>query len=682
MKLKILAASIALISANLSAQTTTAYWDTSEYYKSRSLAPINADAAWARGFTGKGSTIAILDTGIDAKNTQFANRITLMKDFTGGNNMTDVIGHGTHVAGIAAAAHDGNGVEGVAFDANLIIGKVYNNTGLTTIPTILQALNWADVNNANVANLSSNITLPSQFTLQAKQIAPGIYTTIYTNSGALPSGLNVSQWAAAMPGQMVLVMAAGNDGAKTPGAQASLATATDTNGNLILGGRMLIAGNWNQQTNTIDPTSNQAGTLCAVAVNNVCKDKYTVSQFYLMAPGNAITSTVPTTLNNSGLMAMTGTSMSAPAISGAVAILHQEWPQLSGSAIVQLLLTTANKNLPNYDPTVMGQGLLDLNKATQPLGGLNIATKGNLANALLSTSPVTALISSTSGSASTTKISSVMMVDAIGRDYYTAGKNFTSTTSNPNGNFNVKQSAMPYTSRNNYSQINNYTDHISSRVGNVEMGLYIDNTLGNPSLAPVMADISYYHNLGSNTEAKFTVGSFSETNSWLGNSLTGYGTATGANSSLTSFVGAGITHNLDEINQVHASVMAGMTNTGASNGLVSSVGPIYSWTWNLGYEHKFDKENSVGFMAYQPPTIYSAQANGNIPVGLDTNYNIVTSGNIDLGGGVPEYRFGAYYKLNGKSGTNVLAFIENRQNVQGQEGVSSNVVGLLANARF
>lgn len=683
MKLKILAASIALISTNLSAQSTTAYWDTSEYYKSRTLAPINADAAWARGFTGKGSTIAILDTGIDLKNTDFANRITLTKDFTGGNNMTDVIGHGTHVAGIAAAAHNGSGVEGVAFDSNLIVAKVYNNSGLTTIPTILQALNWADVNNATVANLSSSITLPLQNVLQAKQIAPGIFTTIYTNSGTLPVGLNASQWAAAMPGQMVLVMAAGNDGAKTPGAQASLATSTDANGNLTLGGRMLIVGNWNQQTNTIDPTSNRAGTLCAVAVNSVCKDKYTVSQFYLMAPGNAITSTVPTTLNSSGLMAMTGTSMAAPAVSGAVAILRQEWPQLTGSAIVQLLLTTANKSIPNYDPTVMGQGLLDLNKATQPVGGLSFMAIGsNVIGGIKSQVQLTPLIATTSGSASTANISNVMTVDSFGRDYYTPGKSFTAPTVSPLGYFNVKQASMPYTSRNNYSQVNNYTDHVSSRVGNIEMGMYIDNTLGNPSLAPVMADFSYYHNLGSNTEAKFTVGSFSETDSWLGNSLTGYGTSSGANSSLTSFAGVGMTHNIDEINQVYATVMAGMTNTGASNGLVTNVGPIYSWTWNLGYEHKFDKKNSVGFMAYQPPTVTSASANTNIPVGLDGNYNVVGAGTINLAGAIPEYRFGAYYKLSEKSGTNVLAFIENRQNVQGQEGVSNNVVGILASMRF
>jgi len=48
----------------------------------------------------------------------------------------------------------------------------------------------------------------------------------------------------------------------------------------------------------------------------------------------------------------------------------------------------------------------------------------------------------------------------------------------------------------------------------------------------------------------------------------------------------------------------------------------------------------------------------------------------------PEYRFGVYYKLKEKSGNNTLAFIENRQNVQGQDGVISNVVGLLTNIRF
>jgi len=376
---------------------------------------------------------------------------------------------------------------------------------------------------------------------------------------------------------------------------------------------------------------------------------------------------------------MSGTSMATPAVSGAIAILHQQWPQLTGAALTNLVLTTANKNIPGYDPTVMGQGLLDLNKATQPTGGLALMTAGNVVTGGTTVSASAALVT-TSGSASTGKISNVMLVDGIGRDYYTSGQNLTALGNTGLG-LNIKQAAMPYTSRNNYSQLNNYTDHIASRVGDLEIGLYVDNSMGNPNMTPTMAEVNYYKSSGSTT-ARFTVGNFTETNSWLGNSLSGYGTAQYANSSQTTFAGVGIENRLDQSTQVYATAMAGVTNTGASNSLITSVGPIMSWTWNLGIEHQLDEKNTVGVMAYQPPTVYSANANGNIPVGLDANYNVVTTGSVDLSANNPEYRFGGYYKLREKNGTNVTAFIENRQNVQGIAGATANVAGLLANVRF
>lgn len=676
MKLKILVASIALLSAQVHSQSnTTKYWNTTEYYKSRTLPAINADAAYARGFTGKDSTIAILDSGIDTKNVDFQNgKISLSKDFTG-TGIQDKIGHGTHVAGIAAANRNNIGIEGVAFDANLMIGKITNN-GLISISTMLSALSWASANNATVANISASVS----GNLNSSLISPGIYATSFSNTGKLPAGLNPQQWASALTGQTVLVMAAGNEGSKVPGAQASLATATDSKGNLILGGRMIIVGSWDTNANKISSFSNQAGTLCAVVYAGKCQDKYTVSQFFILAPGNSITSTVPTFINNSGLYSMSGTSMAAPAVSGAIAILKQQWPQLTGSALTTLVLTTANKNIPGYDPNVMGQGLLDLNKATQPTGGLSLMTAGNVINGGKTATASAALIT-TSGSAGTGKISNVMLVDGIGRDYYVAGNNLTATGST-GVDFNVKQSAMPYMSRNNYSQFNNYTNHTSSRVDNIEMSMYMDNSLGDPNLAPVMTEFSYYKNLESNTTVKFTAGSFTEKNSWLGNGLTGYGTAYDANSSQTTFAGIGLDYNVDNLTQVYATVMNGVTNTRASNSLINNVSPIMSWTWNLGVERKLNDNNLIGIMAYQPPTAYSAQATGNIPVGLDSNYDVVTTNKIDLRPITPEYRFGVYYKLKEKSGNNTLAFIENRQNVQGQDGVISNVVGLLTNIRF
>ena len=230
MKLKMLVASLALAYGSAGAQTSV--WETSEYFKSRTLQSVNASTAYSRGYTGKGSKIAILDSGIDTKNVDFQNgKLLLVKDFTNSGSVVDTIGHGTHVAGIAAAAKNNIGVQGVAFDANLLIGKI-TTSGIVAVSAIPTAIQWASSNGADVANLSLNFTL-TQSALKANLIAPGVYSTMYTNTSALPGGLNAAQWAAAMGSQMVLVVAAGNDGTPWSGGLATLSYTTDAKGNKV-----------------------------------------------------------------------------------------------------------------------------------------------------------------------------------------------------------------------------------------------------------------------------------------------------------------------------------------------------------------------------------------------------------------------------------------------------------------
>jgi len=204
MKLRVLIASLAVIWSTAHSQSvSTAIWDTTEYNRSRTLNVINADIAYSRGYTGKGSIIAILDSGIDTKNVDFQNgKILKTQDFTSSGSIADTIGHGTHVAGIAAAADNGLGIEGVAFNASLLIGKI-TTTGIVLSTTMLQGVQWASANNADVINLSSNFTL-SQQALQAKLISPGVYSTVYTNTGTLPGSVNASQWASALGTNTVL----------------------------------------------------------------------------------------------------------------------------------------------------------------------------------------------------------------------------------------------------------------------------------------------------------------------------------------------------------------------------------------------------------------------------------------------------------------------------------------------
>ena len=665
MKLRALAVSIALAYSQLHAQTTTPLsWQNKEYYTSRALDPVNASSAYARGYTGKGSTIAILDTGINTTGVEFGNgKIVLSKDFSGSGSITDNVGHGTHVAGIAAAGRNGVGMMGIAFDANLMIAKVSNSNMLTMDP-VLAGLNWAATNGAQVANLSANIGL-SPTSIGAKMIASGVYSTNFTNKGGAPAniGLNAAQWGAAMKNNIVWVVAAGNDGTAYAGGITQMATSVDSKNNLVLGGRMLVVGSWDPYKNSMASSSNQAGSLCTVMVGTVCQDKYKISDFYILAPGTSITSTYPVGMIKSGYATMSGTSMAAPTVAGAVAIIHQEWPQMTGANIAKLLLVTANKKLPGYNVDVMGQGLLDMDRATQPVGALGIPVTGRGAV------PVSTLLT-TSGSAGTAKIANIMALDDFQRDYYIPVKALTGTTTSE---FNIKQLAVGYSSHNNYSQYNSYNDYQTSQIGDLSLALYSNDADTNNALPMIELTKNVNTKYG---DLKFTVGSFVESGTWLGNSLSS------DNRSQTTYLGFGIDKQISESVNFYGNITNGVTITDDNNALITKLHPVLSYSWTMGLEKALNKNNSVGMMVYQPVTVYDARAEGNIPVGLDSDFNTVNATSINFASSVQELRTGVYFKAKEKDNMNLLAFVENRQNYKGREGVSDVAVGLTYNIKF
>ena len=114
-----------------------------------SVPAIDVPAVWKAGFLGKGSRIAIIDTGAE-HHPDFGDRIAVARDFTGQRGVDDV-GHGTHVAGIAAGA--GTVYRGVAPAATLVIAKALSTNGGTE-DTVLAALSWASRQRIDVVNLS------------------------------------------------------------------------------------------------------------------------------------------------------------------------------------------------------------------------------------------------------------------------------------------------------------------------------------------------------------------------------------------------------------------------------------------------------------------------------------------------------------------------------------------------
>ncbi|MBQ0906664.1 S8 family serine peptidase [Micromonospora sp. U21] len=121
-----------------------------------SVPQIGAPAAHQAGFTGQGVRVAVLDTGVDANHPDLTGRIAESQNFTEAPDAGDTVGHGTHVASIIAGsgAASGGRYRGVAPDAMLLNGKVCEDAGCPE-SAILAGMQWAAVDqHADVINMS------------------------------------------------------------------------------------------------------------------------------------------------------------------------------------------------------------------------------------------------------------------------------------------------------------------------------------------------------------------------------------------------------------------------------------------------------------------------------------------------------------------------------------------------
>ena len=337
----------------------TSSFDTAEFRRSDGPAFHRAIAAWQAGATGRGVTLAIVDTGIDITSPEFAGRIsTASADVAGGGrSVNGEDDHGNQIALIAAAARNDTGILGIAFDATIQVLR-------------------ADAPGTCATENPNNPAGGCKFTDDS--IALGINRAVDAGARVINlsiggSNINANLRAAiarAASSGVVVVVAAGNDGDSTdpadnPNQPDPFASSTLAAGN----GNVIIAGSVNEN-GTISAFANRAGSS---------------ANFYLNGLGERVCCVYDngvlriTTQNGSQFVTVvSGTSFSTPQIVGAVALLAQAFPNLTGQAIVDLLLRSArDAGAVGTDP-VYGRGILDLANAFAPQGSATLAGSGTL----------------------------------------------------------------------------------------------------------------------------------------------------------------------------------------------------------------------------------------------------------------------------------------------------------------
>ena len=305
--------------------TPTPSLDTPEYRRSNAATQVNILSVWGAGLSGAGVLVGVVDTGIDTGSPEFAGRIhASSRDVTGaGRSIQDEDGHGTFIAGVLAAARNNASIVGIAPEAQLAVmrgdrsGTCTTEKGCSfTDSSVAAGVNAATDAGARVINLSLGGSSGSLVLRQA-----------FARAGA---------------GGSILVIGAGNDAKDQIDPLPQSALQNGNRDTIIVVGAATAARD-------IASFSNRAG---AAASN------------YLLAPGQSIRAFDQT----GGEFLVSGTSIAAPTVAGAVALMAQAFPNLTSAQIVDLLLRTADDlGAPGVDP-VYGRGLLNIGRAFAPQG--------------------------------------------------------------------------------------------------------------------------------------------------------------------------------------------------------------------------------------------------------------------------------------------------------------------------
>lgn len=264
---------------------------------------IGAPAVWQQGITGKGITVAVIDSGIDAKHPDLKDlddtrgkkdpKVVGWVDYVNGKKSPyDDFGHGTNIAGIISGTGASGVHTGVAPGTKLIVAKVFDKYGSGHSSDVILAFEWAVNNGARIISFSGGGGHNSSFTIAVNKVIA---------AGVIP------------------VVAAGNFGPDSntitcPGDEINSTTVGSTD------------------TSDLIDYFGSRGPVYLYGHRYIKPD--------ISAPGVDITSTAPTWYG-SAYENLSGTSVATPHVSGTVALMLEKNPTLKPSEIKNILESTS-----------------------------------------------------------------------------------------------------------------------------------------------------------------------------------------------------------------------------------------------------------------------------------------------------------------------------------------------------
>jgi subtilisin family serine protease len=284
----------------------------------KASADIKAPSAWEETKGTETVTIAIIDTGVDLLHPDLKNKMKSSgRDYINNDfDATDDHGHGTIVAGIAAAETNNNeGIAGVAWNCKILPVKVAGADGLGSEDKVADGIRWAVDNGAGVINISMGSVEPSLLIRDAVKYAYEKNVVVVVSAG---NGNGRVEYPAAYDEYVLAVAATDYDDNRT---------------------------SWSSYGPEVD----------------------------VAAPGEKVLGTYPTALTPSEFFPYlpgTGTSFSAPHVAGLAALLKGLKPELKAADIMNIIRYSADdvnasqfKGKDNY----IGYGRINMEKALVPI---------------------------------------------------------------------------------------------------------------------------------------------------------------------------------------------------------------------------------------------------------------------------------------------------------------------------